>query len=99
MGTEKNNPRELSAEPSSAVPTPKVKKSDTTSKTFAILGIICGGIAFIYYPIYFGPVGLILGIIALRKGERQLGWNAIGLSIGGFLIGYILGFLVSINQP
>lgn len=73
------------------------KKPDTTAKTLAILGIICGGIAFIFYPIYFGPIGLILGIIALLKGEKQLGWNAVGLSLGGLVMGFVLGFLVSIN--
>lgn len=60
----------------------------------ALLGIICGGIAFVYFPIYFGPLGIILGIVAIRKGSRQLGWNAVGISVGGTCVGFVLSFLL-----
>lgn len=65
-----------------------------TGRVFALLGIICGGIAFVYFPVYFAPIGCVLGIVAIRKGARQLGWNAVGVSIGGLIVGFLLTFLL-----
>ena len=65
-----------------------------SGRMFALLGLICGGIAFVYFPIYFAPVGILLGIIGIRKGARQLGWNAVGISLGGLVVGFLLSFLL-----
>jgi len=58
----------------------------------SIIGIICGVVAFLFFPILFGPAGLTLGGIAISKRE-PLGWVALGVSAAGLVIGMILGVL------
>ena len=64
----------------------------STGNTFSIIGIVCGAIAFLFFPIIFGPAGLILGAIGLSKKEKlapvALAVAAAGL-IGGMIIGAI----------
>jgi hypothetical protein len=63
------------------------------SNALSILAIIFGGISVIIFPILFGPIGIILGIIAKTRKERL---STVGLiiSIVGPVIGAILGVLV-----
>jgi len=63
------------------------------SNALSILAIIFGGISVIIFPIIFGPIGIILGIIAKTRKERL---STVGLiiSIVGPVIGAILGVLV-----
>jgi hypothetical protein len=61
--------------------------------TFSIIGLICGGIAFLFFPIIFGPAGLILGGIGMSRGEK-LAVRAMVVSGAGFVLGMALGFLV-----
>ncbi|CAN5796235.1 hypothetical protein BH20ACT6_BH20ACT6_04920 [soil metagenome] len=50
-------------------------------------------IAVFFLPPLFGIAGIVLGAIAVRKGER-LGWWAVGVSIAGLVLGLILGAVV-----
>jgi len=63
------------------------------SNALSILAIIFGGISVIIFPILFGPIGIVLGIIAKTRKERL---STVGLiiSIVGPVIGAILGVLV-----
>jgi len=63
------------------------------SNALSILAIIFGGISVIILPILFGPIGIVLGIIAKTRKERL---STVGLiiSIVGPVIGAILGVLV-----
>jgi hypothetical protein len=64
-----------------------------SSNALSILAIIFGGISVIILPILFGPIGIVLGIIAKTRKERL---STVGLiiSIVGPVIGAILGVLV-----
>ena len=63
------------------------------SNALSILAIIFGGISVLILPILFGPIGIVLGIIAKTRKERL---STVGLiiSIVGPVIGAILGVLV-----
>jgi hypothetical protein len=60
------------------------------SSVFSVLAIVSGGIAFLLFPIVFGPAGLILGGVALAKHEK---WAvpAMITAACGLVVGFILG--------
>lgn len=64
-----------------------------SSNVLSIIGIVMGGIAFLFCPILFGPAGLILGGIAMARKER-LAVVALIVSGCGMVVGFVLGFLV-----
>ena len=76
------------------MPPPPVFSSPPASKTssngFSIAGIICGAIAFLFFPIVLGPVGLVLGAVGKSKGEDKA-VLALIVSGLGLVIGMILG--------
>lgn len=81
-------------------PLPEVAPEHSQSKNgkvFAILGIISGCIAFALFPPFFGILGIILGIVAMKKQQKQLGWVAVGVSIAGLVVGMVLGALFYVN--
>lgn len=47
-------------------------------RLIGILSIVSGVIGLLLFPVIFGPAGIILGVIAVRKQERS-GWWGIGL--------------------
>ena len=57
------------------------------------IGIVLGAIAFVFFPIVFGPAGLILGAVAKSKGER-LAVTAMVVSAAGLVVGMILGAII-----
>ena len=61
--------------------------ADSNARLIGILGVVCAIVGFLILPIIFGPAGLILGIIAVRKQEEKLGWW--GIVLGGINIIYI----------
>lgn len=91
--------KEASAEKSSLVENVSSStKKKSPGKTLAIIGLVCGVIAFALFPPFFGIAGIILGSFAIRKGEKQLGWVAVSIAIAGMIIGIILGYLFAINS-
>jgi hypothetical protein len=60
----------------------------------SIAGIICGAIAFLFFPILLGPAGLILGGIGLSRRESKAP-IAMVVSGCGLVVGMILGVIVS----
>jgi len=56
-----------------------------------LIGIICAGISLLLFPPVFGVAGVILGAMALRKGEKTLGIIALVLSPIFMVIGMVLG--------
>jgi hypothetical protein len=61
-----------------------------SSNVLSTLGIISGVVAFLFFPVVFGPIGIVLGGIALARKEK-LGGVALSLGILGLVIGMILG--------
>ncbi len=60
---------------------------------FSTAGIVCGALAFLFFPIILGPAGLILGAVAKSKGDPR-GGTAMLVSGLGLVCGMILGFLM-----
>lgn len=67
-----------------------------TGNTLSIIGIVCGVLAVLFLPIVFGPIGIVLGIIARTKGER-LATIAIIVAAAGMVLGFILGAIILSN--
>ena len=64
---------------------------------FSILAIVCGIIAILILPIAFGPIGIILAVVANRRGEPL--WKiALGVAVGGMILGFVLGAIVLSNN-
>ncbi len=63
-------------------------------RNLAIAGIVSGAVSFLVIPILFGPLGVLLGILGLARGERRLGTVAVVVSVLGLVVGFILSFLV-----
>jgi hypothetical protein len=64
------------------------------AQTLSILGIVFGAIAFLFFPIVFGPAGLVVSAIGLSKNER-LAPVALAVSGAGLVIGFVLGALLA----
>lgn len=58
----------------------------------SIAGIICGAIAFLFFPVLFGPIGLVLGGVALSRKEPKA-TIALAVAGTGTVVGMILGIL------
>ncbi|HST64864.1 MAG TPA: hypothetical protein VLM05_06720 [Mycobacteriales bacterium] len=64
---------------------------------FSIMAIVCGVLAILILPIVFGPIGIILAIVANRRAEPL--WKiALGVAVGGMILGFILGAIVLSNN-
>jgi predicted membrane protein len=67
------------------------------AQIFSILAMVCGVIAILILPIVFGPIGIVLAVVANRRGEPL--WKiALGVAIGGMVLGFILGAIVLSNS-
>ena len=70
--------------------------AETRGNMLSIIAIVCGVIAIIFFPIVFGPIGIVLGIIGKNRHEK-LSTIAIVVAVAGMIIGFILGALI-MNQ-
>jgi hypothetical protein len=92
--TEQRMPAGQSAGP---YPTIGPPNAAAVGNGMSIGAIICGVIAFLLCPILLGPVGIVLGVLALRRGEN-LAKVGIGVAVGGMIGGFIVGAVfVSLN--
>lgn len=66
---------------------------------YAIAGLICGIAALFILPILLGAIGIILGIIGYKKGEKGLGITAIIVSTITMLLGIIALFWLTYHMP
>ncbi len=62
-------------------------------RVLTILGFVFGGIAFLFFPILFGPAGIICAGIAMSKGDPLAKW-ALGVAIVGMVGGFLLAYIV-----
>lgn len=69
----------------------------TAGNGLSTAGIILGAIAFIFFPILFGPAGLICGAIAKSRGEERA-VIAMIVSACGLVIGMIIGAAIGASQ-
>jgi membrane protein DedA with SNARE-associated domain len=68
-------------------------RPQSSSNTLSTLGIVFGAISFLFFPILFGPIGIVLGAVAKSRGESKA-TTALWVSILGLVIGMIIGALV-----
>lgn len=79
------------AMPQLVAPYPPVPPKQVSSGNgYSTAGIILGAIAFLFFPIICGPAGLILGGIAMSKGESRA-VVALIVAGAGTVVGFILG--------
>ncbi len=62
-----------------------------------VISIICAVVSLLLFPPFFGIAGIILGVLATRKGEKALGITGIVLSSVFMLIGIAFGVYVSMH--
>ncbi len=74
-------------EQSSSTPKPNSKQG------LAIAGLVCGLIAFLFFPPLFGILGIIFGAISWKAGNK-LGMAATVVSIAGLIMGMVVGAIV-----
>lgn len=79
---------------SSFAPPNNAQGAAKASNTFSTLGLIFGGIAFLFIPILFGVAGIIFSAVAKSKSEPNANL-ALGVSIGGTVGGMIIGALLT----
>jgi len=70
-----------------------MKKSDykKEGKWFAIIGMVFAVLALIIFPIIFGPLAILMGLLAKNRGAKDLGTIAIFLGIFFGIIGMAVG--------
>lgn len=73
---------------------PEDRPTRGRGRNLAIAGIVSGAVSFLVIPILFGPLGVLLGVLGLARGERRLGTVAVVVSVLGLVVGFILSFLV-----
>ena len=60
---------------------------------FAIAGLVCGIVAFLFLPPIFGVLGIVFGAMSWKAGNK-LGIAATIVSIVGLIVGMVLGAAV-----
>lgn len=60
---------------------------------FSVAALVCGCIAFLFFPIIFGPIAIVLATVGKVRSEG-LATAALVIAIAGTVIGLILGLLV-----
>jgi hypothetical protein len=63
------------------------------SNTLSVWAIVLGCISLLFFPILFGPAGIVCGIVAVTRRER-LASVGLTLAIIGPIVGAILGIIV-----
>lgn len=52
----------------------------------------CAAVSLLFFPIVLGPVAIVLSAVAMKRKEPHAS-VALGLSVAGMVIGFVLGFL------
>ncbi len=78
-----------------AVRSPATSGAQQARQILIWVGYFCGGMAFLYWPILFGPAGVVLGLVNLKRGEKLHGQRQIGLGVVGLVVGVLIGALVN----
>ena len=59
--------------------------------TQGIFGLVCAVISLLFFPPVFGIAGIVLGVLAMRHGEKALGITALVLSAVFMVVGMAFG--------
>jgi hypothetical protein len=64
------------------------------SNVLSIVGIVCGAVGILLFPIIIGVAGIVCAVIAKARKEK-LSTVALGVSIGGTVLGFALGYALA----
>jgi hypothetical protein len=70
-----------------------VHHARATGRGFTIASFVCAVVAVFLLPIVFGPLGIVFGVIAHRRGDA-LGRTAIIVSALCMVAGFLLGAMI-----
>ncbi|NUR86300.1 MAG: hypothetical protein HOY71_19635 [Nonomuraea sp.] len=65
----------------------------TGAPVLSILGFVSAAIAILFFPIVFGPAGIVLGVVGHYRGENLGRWAAVTAAVT-MVVGFVLGYLV-----
>lgn len=74
---------------------PEVERPKTPAYRQARIGMWIGVASLFVFNIFLGPAAIVMGIVAIQRGEKQTGYWALGLGIAGTLIGIVVMILVA----
>ena len=80
--------------PSAAIPPRPKTQDEQSAERYGKFAFGFGIASLVINPI-FSPIAIVLGVIAMRRGQERLGRWAIGTGVAGLVIGTILVVLVS----
>ncbi|GIF53762.1 hypothetical protein DFJ67_1788 [Asanoa ferruginea] len=72
-------------------PTSPARPRSSAARICTIIAFVFAVGAVLLFPLPFGLLGLILGIVAAMLGDKPLGWYAAGASVVGAVLGIIIG--------
>lgn len=81
-------PGMLTAMPPVAVPA-------STSMLFTILALVSGAVAIFFFPVIFGPLGMIFAAIGIKKNQKYAR-VALFVALGCMVIGMALGLMAAL---
>jgi hypothetical protein len=70
-----------------------VSPTQNPKQGLAIAGLICGIVAFLFFPPLFGILGIVFSAISMSAGNK-LGKTALIVSVVGLVVGMIVGAMV-----
>ncbi|WP_162890735.1 C4-dicarboxylate ABC transporter [Suicoccus acidiformans] len=53
------------------------------------IGIICAVVAFFWQPVWMSVIAIVLGMIGLFSGQKNLNWAAIIIGVIALIVYYI----------
>ena len=71
----------------------QISSTQNPKQGLAIAGLVCGIIAFLFFPPLFGVLGIVFSAISMSAGNK-LGKTALIVSIVGLIVGMLVGALV-----
>lgn len=71
-------------------------RTSTQDSTFSQVAIASGIIAFFFFPVIFGPLGIFLSAADLYR-QVRLGWVGLFVSTAGLICGMIWGAMTAVN--
>jgi len=72
---------------------PAPQKGGTSGRNFAYYSIICAVVSILIFPLPLAILGVVFGILAIRRGEVRLGALGVVLSVVFGVVGVIAGIL------
>lgn len=77
------------------VPVPPARSALSLPITgLALAGVVCGLTALLLFPVFLAPAAIILGALAIGKGDTRGGAVAVGTGVLCGVVGFLLGAVV-----